>query len=246
MEIIPIKGLPLIEEGDDLAEQILEAVREQGIGIEDHDVIVIAQSIVSKSEGNIVELEKVDPSPRAEEIGEKTNKDPRIVELILQETEEIIRMNEVIISETRHGFICANAGVDSSNAGPGKAIVLPDDPDESASELRRKLVKETGKKIAVIISDSWGRPFRFGAVGFAVGVAGIEPLEDLRGKEDAYGEELETTIIAPPDSLAAAASLQMGESNERIPAVLIKGAPYSSGDAPTSEMLRPPEEDLFR
>lgn len=246
MEIIPVEGLPLVERGDDLGELILSAIRERGISIEDRDIIVVAQSVVSKSEGNIVELEDITPSSRAEEISERTDKDPRIVELVLQQSEEIIRLDRVIISETKHGFICANAGVDASNAGPGRAIILPDDPDESARNLRGEVMKETGREIAVIISDSWGRPFRFGALGFAVGIAGIEPLEDLRGREDVYGEELESTIIAPPDSLAAAASLVMGESDERIPVVLIKDAPYETGDSPLSEMLRPQEEDLFR
>lgn len=246
MRVIPLRNIPMIKEGDDLPDIILDTMRDQQISIDDGDVLVIAQSIVSKAEGNIFELNDMNPSERAMEIGEKIDQDPRVVELVLRETREIIRLDRVLISETKHGFICANAGVDASNAGPGRATVLPDNPGRSATAIRNRIEEETDADIAVIISDSWGRPFRFGAVGFAVGISGIEPLKDLRGSEDAYGEELKSTIIAPPDPLAAIGSLQMGEANERTPIVIIKNSPYESGGGSISDLVRPPEEDLFR
>ena len=165
----------------------------QDIKLEKGDVVVVAQSVVSKSEGNVVELSSVSPNPRAEEIAENLEVDPRKIQVILDETEEIIRLEHVLISETKHGFICANAGVDGSNVGTGKVTTLPDQPDKSAKRISQRLEKEFGKKIGVIISDSWGRPFRLGAVGFAIGIAGLKPLINLKGKKDAYGRELTST-----------------------------------------------------
>lgn len=246
MRIIPLTELPLIDVGDDVVGFLLKSMEAQGLDLEDGDVLVIAQTVVSKSEGSIVDLSSIDPSSRAREIAEKIGEKPKQVEVILDQTDEIVRLEHVIISRTKHGFVCANAGVDSSNVESGKVTVLPENPDESAREIRKRLKKETGKDVAVIISDSWGRPFRLGAVGFAIGSAGIKPLEHLKGRKDAYGGLLKTTTLAPPDSLAAAASLEMGEADEGVPAAIIKDAPYTPGEGSIRDISRPLEEDLFR
>ncbi len=246
MRLVPIEKIPLVEEGDDIGELILDSIESQNLKVEDRDVFVIAQSIVSKSEGNIVDLEDITPSKRAKEISKKIDHSPSEVEVILRETKEEIRSNHVFISETKHGFICANAGVDASNIEKGKVTILPDSPDESARKIKEKIDKKTNSNVAVIISDSWGRPFRLGAVGFAIGIAGMKSLVDLRGKQDAYGRELETTMISPPDSIASAASLKMGEADKKVPVVIVKDAPYEKGKGNTSELLRSEEEDLFR
>lgn len=246
MKFLPVKEMPLVEEGDDIGELILDSLERQNIMVEDGDIFVIAQSIISKAEGNVIDLEGIRPSEKAKEISKKIDHSPREVEVILQETEQEIRSDHVFISETKHGFVCANAGVDASNVEEGKVTILPDDPDASAKRIKEKIDKKTKSKVSIIISDSWGRPFRLGAIGFAIGIAGIKPLVDLRGQQDAYGRKLETTIISPPDSLAAAASLEMGEADKEIPVVLIKDAPYEKGEGHISELLRPIEEDMFR
>lgn len=246
MKVLPLKNIPFVKKGDDLTDLIIESAKKQNIMIENRDVIVIAQSIISKAEGNVIDLKNIEPGDRAREISKKIDQEPEVAEVILQQTREIIRLDQVLISETKHGFICANAGVDASNVESGSVTVLPDNPDESARKIKNQIKNITGIDVVVIISDSWGRPFRLGAVGFAVGVAGIRVLEDLRGKKDAYGRPMESTMIAPPDSLAAAGSLVMGESDEEIPAVLIKNAPYTEGKGDISELLRNPKEDLFR
>lgn len=238
--------IPLIKTGDDIGKLLLDSINEQDVDLEDGDVLVISQTVISKSEGNVVDLSSVEPSSRALEVAEKINKDPKKVEVILNQTEEIVRLSHVLISETRHGFICADAGVDDSNVESGKVTILPEDPDASAERIRRILKEETGAEAAVIVADSWGRPFRLGAVGFAIGVAGMKPLKSLKGKEDAYGTELETTTVAPPDSFAAAASLEMGESDEEVPAVLFKEVSYEAGDGSVDNLLRSRENDLFR
>ncbi|KXA90838.1 coenzyme F420:L-glutamate ligase [candidate division MSBL1 archaeon SCGC-AAA259D18] len=246
MEIFPLSEIPLVGLGDDVGELLLESCERQRIELEDGDVVVVAQSIVSKAEGNVMDLTSIEPSSRSKRIADEIGEDPRKVEVILNQTEEIVRVKHVLISRTHHGFVCADAGVDSSNVEAGKVTKLPENPDVSAKKIRKRIKEKTGKEVAVIISDSWGRPFRLGAVGFAVGVSGMKPLMDLRGRKDIYGVPLETTIIAPPDSLAAVASLEMGEANERVPAVLIKGATYEPGEGCISELIRSKEKDLFR
>ncbi|KXB06030.1 coenzyme F420:L-glutamate ligase [candidate division MSBL1 archaeon SCGC-AAA382F02] len=246
MKTIPLTEIPLIKPGDDLSEYILESLKNQELALKNKDILVIAQSVVSKAEGNIVDLSSIEPSSRAKEIGKKIDEDPRRVKVILDQTQEITRLGHVLITLTNHGFVCADAGVDDSNVEEGKVTILPENPDNNAEEIRKKIKKRTGKEIAVIISDSWGRPFRLGAVGFAIGIAGITPLKHLKGEEDAYGGQLETTKIAPVDALAAAASLEMGESHEKVPAVLIRNAPYESGEGSISELFRSEEMDLFR
>lgn len=246
MKVIRLKNIPLVSPGDDLGELLLDAGRWQEINFEDGDVVVVAQSVVSKSEGNIVDLRNVEPGNRAKNLARRIGKDPREVEIILQQTKEVVRSNRVFISRTKHGFICANAGVDGSNVGPNKVTILPTDPDASARKIMEKIKRDSGAKVAVIVSDSQGRPFRLGAVGVAIGTAGLVPLQDLRGKMDAYGKKLTSTEVATADSLAATAVLVMGESDERTPAVLIKDAPYLAGEGSAKDLLRPREEDLFR
>lgn len=246
MRIIPFKEMPLIDEGDNIEELILQSAEEQEVKIEDKDVIVIAQTIVSKAEGEVLNLGDIEPSKEAIEISKKINQNPKIVEIILEETNEKIKIGESLIVETKHGFICANAGVDTSNVEKGKVTVLPKNPDKSAKRIKRKIEKKTQSEISVIISDSQGRPFRLGAIGFAVGLAGIKPINDLRGHQDAYDKRLENTKTAPPDALAAAASLKMGEKDEKIPSVLIKDAPYEMGKGKASDITRDKEKDLFR
>lgn len=246
MRILPLKEIPFVEEGDDLPELILQSAEFQGVPVEDEDVFVIAQTVVSKSEGNVIKLDNIEPSERARELSSKMEEPPSKMEVILRETEEILRMDHVLIALTKHGFVCANAGVDASNVEAGYVTVLPEKPDKSAERIRERIEEATDAKVAVIISDSWGRPFRLGAVGFAIGLAGMKALNCLKGKKDAYGNELKTTVTAPPDSIAAAGSLVMGESDEKTPGVIIKDVPFELGEGSADELLRPPESDLFR
>ncbi len=249
IKIIGIPKLPLIREGENLAELIIKACNEEGLKIEEGDILVVAETIVSKAEGNIINLKEIKPSPKAKRLAEKTGKDPRLVEAIIKESEEIIRVgHDFIVSETKHGFICANAGVDESNVEENMATPLPDDPDATAANIRNLIKKRTGTEIAVIISDTQGRPFREGAIGVAVGVAGINPLWDRRGETDLYGKILKTTKIAVADEIAAAASMVMGQANEGIPAVIVKGYNYDHlrGEGTSKDLLRPKELDVFR
>jgi coenzyme F420-0:L-glutamate ligase/coenzyme F420-1:gamma-L-glutamate ligase len=246
VQFIPIRGLPLVKRGDDLGELIVRAAEKQGLKIERGDVVVVAQSVVSKAEGNVVDLRRVRPSRLASEVAAKLNKDPREVEVILQQSSEIVRLAHVIISRTRHGFVCANAGVDHSNAGPNHVTILPDDPDASAARIRKVVKRRLKVDVAVIVTDTQGRPFRRGCVGVALGVAGMNPLLDLRGKKDLYGKELRVTITSPADAIAAAAVAVMGEADEGTPVVLVKGAMYKRGDGTARELVRSPERDLFR
>lgn len=209
-------------------------------------MLAVAQTIISKAEGEIVDLRTITPSPRAIEIAKKIDKDPRMVEVILQQSSEIVRLGHVIITRTKQGFVCANAGVDRSNVDHEHVTVLPSDPDASAAKIRETVKKRLGVDIAVIITDTQGRPFRCGCIGLAIGVAGMKPLLDMRGWRDLYGKELKVTVTCPADSLAAAAVMIMGESNEGIPAVLIKGAKYEKGNGTICEVIRAPELDLFR
>lgn len=245
MKTFPLKCDHIFASGDDVAEVLLKCLGGED-NLEDGDVLVIAQSIVSKAEGNVVDLRDVIASQRAKEIAEVIGEDPRKVEVILDQTEEIVRLGRTLITRTKHGFVCANAGIDSSNVEEGKVTYLPERPDESADRIRKKIKEKTGKNIAVIISDSWGRPFRLGAIGFAIGVSGMIAFQDLRGELDIYGKKLENTTIAPPDSLAAIAALEMGEADEKTPAILIRESPYVAGEDTISSLIRTKEEDLFR
>lgn len=223
IRILPLEGVPEIEEGDDLTGLLAEAAARAG-GLEDADVLVVAQKAVSKAEGRVVRLDELEPSPRAVELA-AGEKDPRHVEAILRESARVIRVRPpLIISETRHGYVCASAGVDASNAkGEDTLVLLPLDPDSSARRLREGLRERTGKDVGVIVSDSFGRPFRQGTTEVALGVAGITPLLDLRGTRDSMGYELHATQIAVADELASAAELVLGKTRG-IPAAIVPGS----------------------
>lgn len=246
MHFIPIRGLPILKRGDDLGELTVQAAEKQGLEIEEGDVIAVAQSVVSKAEGNVVDLRKVNPSMRAEELAARLDKDPREVEVILQQSSEIVRLAHVIISRTHHGFVCANAGVDHSNVEPEHVTILPDNPDASAERIREAIKRKLGVDVAVVVTDTQGRPFREGCIGFAIGMAGMKPLLDLRGRHDLFGKKLSVTITSPADAIAAAAVLEMGEADERVPVVLVKDAKYERGHGTARELVRPPERDLFK
>lgn len=248
VQIIGIERLPTVKKGDNLAELICNAAKSQGISIQDGDILVITHVVVSRAEGSVVNLDKVVPSKFAETIARRYEKDPALVEVVLQESRSIRRMGDgKLITETKHGFVCANSGVDQSNV-PGERIValLPEDPDHSASEIRRQIRKLTGCDVAVIISDTHGRPLRKGEINVAIGVAGIEALRDRRGERDLFGYVLTVKQTAIVDELASAAELAIGQANEGIPVAIIRGYDYlKSENARTTDLIRPREEDLF-
>src|SRR6266480_5848938 len=246
VRLFRLSGMPEIHGGDDLSEQITIAARKARLLFENGDVLVAAQKIVSKAEGAVVRLETIAPSRDAQAIAERQKKDPRLVEVILQESRRLVRTDPVLIAETRHGYVCANAGVDHSNI-PGDDIVtlLPRDPDKSAKNLAAALRKRTGKRIAVIISDTFGRPWRLGLTNVAIGASGVPVLLDLRGSPDRHGKLLTATILAVADELAAAAGLLMGKS-EGFPVVLIRGYRFKPVSEPAARIIRPAAEDLFR
>jgi coenzyme F420-0:L-glutamate ligase/coenzyme F420-1:gamma-L-glutamate ligase len=236
-----------IKPGDDLAEIIFAAAEKSGIDILEGDILVVAQKVVSKSEGRIVDLAGVKPSKRAVAMGKTHKKDPRLVEIILKESKRIVRARKgVIITETSHGFICANSGVDQSNAGDDRAVLLPVDPDLSAARIRKSLLKDRAKKIAVVITDTFGRPFRNGQTNVAIGVAGLKPIRSYVGTADMYGKKLRVTEIAVADELASAAELVMGKA-DRIPAAIVRGYAFeTAGNRGVESLLRKKERDLFR
>lgn len=244
-----LPGLPEITHGADLPALLLAAMERALLASQNGDVLVLAQKIMSKAEGRCVSLASVTPSPRAHEIAAQCQKDPRLVELILSETREVLRVKPgIIIVEHRLGLVMANAGVDQSNVpGDDMALLLPQDPDASARALRDALRAATGADIGVLIIDSFGRAWRHGVTGTAIGVAGLPALIDLRGKQlDREGRVMRVTQIAAADELAAAASLVMGQADEGTPAVLARGFPYALRESATQELLRPKHEDLFR
>ncbi|MCU4139745.1 MAG: F420-0:Gamma-glutamyl ligase [Methanophagales archaeon] len=252
IEVIGVRGIPEIEKGDDLAGIFLSALDANGISLEDGDVLVVASKIISKSEGRIVNLSTVQPSEEAlkiaKEAANEQEKDPRVVQLVLNEAKEIVRMGRGhIIVETKHGFICANAGVDESNIAEGYAILLPEDPQRSAERLREELERRTGRKIAVLVADSQGRAFRDGVVGTCIGVSGIPALLDRRGEEDRFGKISRITKVAVADEICAAANLVMGEFSEGIPVAIVRGLKLERRcDAHIKELLFERERDLFR
>ena len=239
ISISPVEGLPEIREGDDLAALIAECAQ-----LEDGDVLVVAQKVVSKAEGRVVELAGVEPSERARELA--ADQDPRQLEVILGESARIVRTRPpLVIAETSHGFVCASAGVDASNApAPETVVLLPEDPDASAARLRERLRDLAGADVGVIVSDSFGRAWREGTTDVAIGLAGIRPLLDLKGVRDAAGYELHATVIAVADELAGAAELAMGKT-DGVPAVVIRGVD-ARGEGSARELVMPPERDLFR
>lgn len=253
--ITPLPGIPLIHRGDDLLEVILGALDRAGLTLLDGDILVLAQKIVSKSEGRKVNLSTVVPSEYARDLAVQTDKDPRLLELILRESNAVLRTRAgVIIVEHRLGFVCANAGIDHSNvAGEGAeseaeewVLLLPADPDATAEALRRRLEAACETRLGVMIIDSHGRAWRQGTVGVVIGLAGMPGLVDLRGQPDLFGYKLRITQVGAADELAAAASLMMGQAAEGTPVVHARGFPYSLREATLGEILRPKEQDLFR
>ena len=244
--IYPIPGLPEVEKGAPLASLVLDAIRREGFEFADGDVVVVTQKIVSKAEGRIVDLRSVQPSTRAKEIATRISYDPRHVQVILDESVRVVReAPRVLIAETRHGFVCANAGVDRSNTGGQElAVLLPENPDGSARSLADAFQQSAGKQIGVVISDSFGRPWREGQVNVAIGAAGVAVMKDYRGERDSDGYQLQGTELAVADELAAAAELVMGKL-DRVPVALVRGAQLS-GDGVVRQLLRDPTTDLFR
>ena len=248
-----LRDLPLIHPGDDLAGMILRVVEQTGLELENGDILVLAQKIVSKAEGQLVNLAGIEPSPAALELSAQSGKDARLAELILRESNTVLRVRPgSVIVEHRLGFVCANAGIDHSNvAGEGSAaedwvLLLPKDPDRSATEIRRKLEKASRKQLAVMIIDSHGRAWRIGTVGTAIGLSGLPGAVDLRGEPDLFGFRLQITILGAADELAAAASLAMGQAAEGTPVVHVRGFPYALRDGALKELLRPKDQDMFR
>jgi coenzyme F420-0:L-glutamate ligase/coenzyme F420-1:gamma-L-glutamate ligase len=246
VSITGIDGIPEIDAGDDLAKLIAGACRAQGETLQDNDVLVVTQKAVSKSEGRYVVLEEIAPSALAIELATNWEKDPRHVEVVLRESKRIVRMDHgVIICETRHGLVCANAGVDASNVPGERLMLLPVDPDASAQRIREGIKRETGADVAVIVSDTFGRPWRTGYTEVAIGVAGMMPIIDYVGMTDTAGRELKATWICIADELASAAELVTGKIN-RVPVALIRGYPIPRGEGSAREMVRMAETDMFR
>jgi coenzyme F420-0:L-glutamate ligase/coenzyme F420-1:gamma-L-glutamate ligase len=246
LEVFGIRGLPELRPGDDLAGLALRAAVAQGAPLESGDVVVLSQKAVSKTEGRLVRLADVVPSALALEVGRAQKKDPRLIEVIFRESRRIVRMDRgVLIAETRHGQICANAGVDQSNVGLGWASLLPEDPDASARAFADRVRAEQGVDVAVIVADTFGRPWREGLVNVAIGVAGLRALQTYLGVPDAHGYTLQATILAVADELAAAAELVMGKL-DHVPVAVVRGYRYEPGPGSARELLRDPNMDLFR
>jgi coenzyme F420-0:L-glutamate ligase/coenzyme F420-1:gamma-L-glutamate ligase len=259
LTLTPLSNIPLIRPGDNLAEFLLNSLRKADINLEDGDILVLAQKIVSKAENRLVNLAAICPSPAALELAEKTGKDPRLAELLLQESSEILRVRiGSVIVEHRLGFICANAGIDQSNVGNSDggtqdaeqqhdwALLLPEDPDRSAAEVRAALETTSGKRLGVMVIDSHGRAWRLGTVGVAIGLSGLPGLLDERGWSDLFGYTLKITVVGVADELAAAASLVMGQAAEGTPAVHVRGFPYPLREGSLKELIRPKDQDMFR
>jgi coenzyme F420-0:L-glutamate ligase/coenzyme F420-1:gamma-L-glutamate ligase len=253
LKLTPLSGIPEIRPDEDLAAVTWQALQRAGLPLLDGDVLVLAQKIVSKSEGRYVDLDTVQPSPRARALAAESDKDPRIVELMLRESRNVLRVRPgAIIVEHRLGFVCANAGIDRSNLSASRSaegswvLLLPLNPDASASTLRAELERRAGVCLGVLIIDSHGRAWRYGTVGTAIGLAGLPGLVDLRGVRDRSGTPLQTTEVGAADELAAAASLLMGQAAEGTPIVHVRGFPYPLREAGLAELLRPRETDLFR
>jgi coenzyme F420-0:L-glutamate ligase / coenzyme F420-1:gamma-L-glutamate ligase len=253
LTLTPLPGIPLIHSGDDLAGLILAALARARIDLLPGDLLVLAQKIVSKAEGRWVNLQDVRPSPRAAELAPYIEKDPRLVELVLRESKEVLRTRPgTIVVEHRLGFVCANAGIDYSNVAGDRdesgewVLLLPADPDRSAAALRHRFEELAGGSIGVLIIDSHGRAWRLGTVGVAIGISGLPGLLDLRGRPDLFGYQLRVTQVGVADELAAAASLVMGQAAEGTPVVHVRGFQYPLREAFLAELLRPKEQDLFR
>jgi coenzyme F420-0:L-glutamate ligase / coenzyme F420-1:gamma-L-glutamate ligase len=247
IRLSPILGIPEVKPGDDIGVMISEASGGMNFELADGDIIVVAQKIVSKAEGGLVDLESIKPSEFALEIAERQNRDPRLIEVILSESTSIVRMEgHLLIVETKHGFVCANAGVDQSNVGGEHRVsLLPVAPDESALTLKKRIAELLKVDVAVIITDTFGRPWREGLTNVAIGIAGMKALDDFRGQADDDGRELSATVLAVADELAAASGLLMKKTS-RIPVVVVRGYEYERAQGSAKELLRAKERDLFR
>lgn len=248
VQIMPVHGLPEVRPGDDLARLLLHALEQQGLELRDHDIVVVAQKIVSKAEGRLVRLDEVEPSPFARTLAATYGRDARLIEVVLRESRRVVRMDRgILIVETHHGFVCANAGVDLSNvAGGAVAALLPVDPDASAARLRAALVDATGLDLAVIISDTFGRPWRLGLTNVAIGIAGLDPFRSYVGRRDRAGYPLRVSVLALADEVAGAAELVMGKT-EGVPVAIVRGVAYTpSAEGTARAIVRPAEHDLFR
>lgn len=253
LTITPLPEFPLVQRGDDLAPLILAATRRGQLELQEGDIFVLAQKIVSKAEGRVIDLAKITPSPEAQQLAVKIDKDPQLVEMILQESNRVLRTKPgTIIVEHCLGFVCANAGIDHSNvrgepdADHNWVLLLPENPDRSASRLRTELEKLSQVRLGILIIDSHGRPWRIGTTGVTIGLSGLPGIVDMRGTEDLFGYTLRITQIGAADELAAAASLVMGQAAEGIPVVHVRGFPYPLRESSLGEILRPKDEDLFR
>jgi len=248
IEIIPILIRDDIKKGDDIADLIIKSIKEKNESLQENDVVIITHKIISKAEGRTTDLRNIVPSEVSKKISSNTGKDPRLVELIISQSNEIVKIErDIIITETKHGFVCANAGIDTSNVGKlsDHVLLLPDDPDESARSIRNDLNAKTGVNVGIIISDTFGRPFRKGQVNIAIGVAGIDPIKSYIGKRDMYGKILRVTEIAIADEITSAAELVMGKSS-RVPVSIVRGYDFSFNDSSISKVIRSKKDDLFR
>lgn len=253
LTLTTLQNIPLIRQGDNLADILLNSLRETNLDLQDNDILVLAQKIVSKAEGRMVNLASLTPSQQAIDLGAQADKDPRLVELMLRESNEVVRSRKgVIVVEHKLGFICANAGIDHSNVmGDGDnneefVLLLPENPDASAKQLRGQIKQKTNKNIGVMIIDSHGRAWRNGTVGICIGLSGIPAVVDERGWKDLFGYTLKATVVGVADELAAAASLVMGQAAEGTPATHVRGFPYPLGEGSLQDLIRPKESDMFR
>jgi coenzyme F420-0:L-glutamate ligase/coenzyme F420-1:gamma-L-glutamate ligase len=245
-EVIGIAGITEVRPGDDVGRLIVDAAAAQGTPLATHDVLVIGQKVISKAEGRILRLSEVEPSPATRRIAENLGRDPRLLEVILRESRRVVRMDKgVIITETHHGWICANSGVDQSNVDADTVALLPEDGDRSARAFRERVHALTGAEVAVIVADTFGRPWREGLTNVAIGLAGMAALRDYIGVPDSAGRPLQATILAVADELASAAEIVMGKL-DRIPAAIVRGLRFEAGDAGSKPLQRDPSRDLFR
>jgi len=248
IEIIPILIRDDIKKGDAIADLIIKSIKEKNESLQENDLIVITHKIISKAEGKTTDLRNIVPSEESKKISSYTGKDPRLVELIISQSNEIVKIErDIIITETKHGFVCANAGIDTSNVGKlsDHVLLLPDDPDESARNIRNDINAKTGVNVGIIISDTFGRPFRKGQVNIAIGIAGIDPIKSYIGKRDMYGNILRVTEIAIADEITSAAELVMGKSS-RVPVSIVRGYNFTFYDSSISKVTRSKKDDLFR
>jgi len=250
VSIVGLENFPMVKKGDNLAELIITTMHRENVALNNGDVVVVAHKVVSKAEGKLVRLRDIEPSERAEEIAKATSKDPRLTELILQETRSIVKASpEILIVENKQGWVCINAGIDKSNVeGEDAYALLPSSSDEAAKRIRSEIQKLTGKKVAVVITDTYSRPFRRGQVEFAIGIAGVNPFRDYRGQKDLFNYALRVKNTAVADELASAAELVMGQGKEGVPVVIIKnlGNIEYKESVSSSDLLISKEEDLFK